>query len=82
MTLEEIEILKALVAREHKSEVIRALEEMERVEKRREADRLSRGETHAEAEVRERVNKRAGELVQDVIGALTALVIDSPQKES
>jgi hypothetical protein len=76
MTLEEIAILKGLVAREHKSDVLRALEEMEVVEKRRETDRLARAETPAEQEMRERVNARAAELVRDVVGALTALVTE------
>jgi hypothetical protein len=42
MTLEEIEILKELVMREHRSDVVRALEELEAVEKKREADRRRR----------------------------------------
>lgn len=80
MSLEEIEILKAVVQREHKSDVIRVLEEMELVERRREAERLALRWTPAEQDMRERVDKRAAEMVRRVLGrALETIEADTAQ---
>lgn len=66
MTMEEIELLKSLVMREHRSDVIRALEEMERAEKRRQSERAARGETVEEQEMRERARRSVAKLVRQI----------------